>query len=258
MRLAIFASLAAATLLVGSAADARPKKKNKKPPDKPPAAAPAQPEPAEDETPDQGAAEPIESTREADSEAATAEGEPTANQPAGIDVDSLRREYLALRDQLFRSRARAAAVASQMYSSKLRIHLDWDSSRFYGVTRAVVRLDGANVFDDAEGKIGDDKAPRWDGYIAPGRHQVTIRIEAVGKDDQRFTTATESTFVVMAVAGADTVVKCVAKDDGDIAYNWQRKQKGTYEIDLDISITTEKRKVAGKGVREQTQRSASR
>ena len=42
---------------------------------------------------------------------------PPANEP---DVDSLRQEYLSLRDELFKSRARANAVASQLYSTRSR------------------------------------------------------------------------------------------------------------------------------------------
>src|SRR5262245_59778979 len=40
-----------------------------------------------------------------------ADSEPKAGE---VDVDSLRQEYLALRDELFKSRARASTVASQL------------------------------------------------------------------------------------------------------------------------------------------------
>ena len=54
------------------------------------------------------------------------------------DVDSLRQEYLSLRDELFKSRARANAVASQLYSTR-----DHDQAsrgtraRYYGVAKAI-------------------------------------------------------------------------------------------------------------------------
>lgn len=165
----------------------------------------------------------------------------TAPADVAVDVDALRQEYLALRDQLFRSRARAAAVASSVYSSKLRILLDYGSSRFYTVTRSTIRLDGASVYDDSQGAIANDRAPRWDGYVAPGRHVVTVRIEAAGKDDQRFTTALESSFAVQAPAGKDLVVKCAARDEGDIAYQWQRSDSGSYRLRLDVTIESANR-----------------
>lgn len=169
------------------------------------------------------------------------EGKPES----AIDVDSLRKQYLELRDQLFRSRARAAALGSSLYSTRIRLHLDYKSGRFYTITRAVVRLDGGNVFDDTQGAIAADSAPRFDGFVAPGRHQVTIRIEATGKDDARFTTALESSFVVQAPGGKDVIVKCTAEDDGDIAYQWKKSEEGSYKLRLDVAIDTQKREAGG-------------
>jgi hypothetical protein len=182
--------------------------------------------------------------------------EPAAQQPAdrpaaapALDVDSLRQEYLSLRDKLFRSRARAAAVATSLYSSKLRIMLDYGSGRFYTVTRATVRLDGANVYDDAQGAIASNRTPRWDGFVAPGRHQITVRIEATGKDDRRFATSVESTFTVQAPAGKDLLVRCAARDEGDIAYQWQRSEKGSYRLRLDVAVESTRRAEGTRGIK---------
>src|SRR5438270_10667170 len=81
----------------------------------------------------------------------------------GSDVDALRQEYLKLRDELFASRARAAAVASAMYSTKITLKLTYTTGRFYNVRRATVRLDGANVYDDSDGKISGEDAVRFQG-----------------------------------------------------------------------------------------------
>lgn len=164
----------------------------------------------------------------------------TGNQGQGIDVDGLRQEYLKLRDRLFRSRARAAAVASELYSTRATIYLDYKSSRFYSIDRATIRLDGASVFDSSDGAIAKDKAPRFQGFVAPGRHVVTIRIEATGKDDDRFTTAVEHSFVVQAVAGKDLEIEASARDEGNIPFNWKKKEKGSYKLGLDVSVEARK------------------
>jgi len=161
-------------------------------------------------------------------------------QPAD-DVDTLRQEYLKLRDELYQSRARAAAVASALYSTKVTIRLAYTSGRFYTVDRATVRLDGASVYDDREGAIAADDAVRFEGWIAPGRHVVAIRVEATGKDDGRFTSATEASFVVQAVAGKDLVVVGRAKDGGDIPYAWKKGEHGTYRLAIDADVKTVKR-----------------
>jgi hypothetical protein len=195
-------------------------------------------------------AAPTASTEPATTPEAAAATEPKSAPPApSDDVDALRQEYLKLRDQLFRSRARAAAVASALYSSKLRILLDYGSARFYTVTRATVRLDGASVYDDAQGAIAADRAPRWEGFVAPGRHMVTVRIEATGKDDRRFATALESSFTVQAPAGKDLLVRCAARDDGDIAYQWQRSEKGAYRLRLDVGVESVRREERQGGVK---------
>jgi len=242
--------LCAALALVAAAAwpgSAAAQRRRSVPARKAPARAPV---PAPAPAPAPPPATPTPSPSGAPGSSTSSSGAPPATQPAApptalaestVDVDALRQEYLALRDQLFRSRARAAAVASSLYSTKLRILLDYGSSRFYTVTRATIRLDGASIYDDAQGAIANDRAPRWDGFVAPGRHLVTIRIEAAGKDDQRFTTALESSFAVQAPAGKDLVVKCAAKDEGDIAYQWQRNEHGSYRLRLDVSIESASR-----------------
>jgi hypothetical protein len=174
---------------------------------------------------------------------------PAVTPPEGAapDLAALRQEYFRLRDSLFRSRARAAAVASAMYSSRLQIRLFHASGRFQAVSRASIRLDGASVYEDTEGAITEADASRFEGWIAPGRHQITIRIESAGKDDQRFASSVEESFVVQAIAGHDLIIRAVARDDGDIAYAWQRKQRGSYKLHLDVDVQAVKRKAGNAG-----------
>src|SRR3569833_2118913 len=121
----------------------------------------------------------------------TTETEPSKDEKEP-DVASLRQEYLSLRDELFKSRARANAVASQLYSTRITIRFTWASGRYYGVSKASVRLDGATVYEDNGGGIAADDGVRFDGYVAPGRHLVPFHVAATGKDDDTFTSSTES------------------------------------------------------------------
>ncbi|MCB9573226.1 MAG: hypothetical protein H6709_14165 [Kofleriaceae bacterium] len=222
MKLAPHWVIGALLLGLTSTASAQPKGGGKPGQPAPPAPAPAPAAPADDAADD--AAPPPTAERAADADA--------------TDVDALRQEYLALRDELFASRARAATVASTLYSTQISIKLAYTTGRFYGVDRATIRLDGAKVYDDTEGAVASDDAVRFEGWIAPGRHQVSIRVEATGKDDERFTSATESTFVVEAVAGKDLMITARAKDGGDIPYQWKRGEHGTYQLVLDADVKT--------------------
>ena len=156
------------------------------------------------------------------------------------DVDALRQEYLSLRDELFKSRARANAVASQLYSTRIQIKLTYTTARFYNPQKASIRLDGANVYEDTGGAIGGDDGVRFDGYVAPGKHLITFHVEATGKDDDSFTSTTETQIVVKAVAGKDLVVAARAKDSGDIAFEWKKSEKGNYGLGVDVSVKTAK------------------
>jgi len=166
--------------------------------------------------------------------------EKDAEQPAAkeVDVDSLRQEYLTLRDELFKSRARANAVASQLYSTRVTIKFNWGSARHYGVSKASIRLDGATVYEDSKGAIAADDGVRFTGYVAPGRHLITFHVDATGKDDDSFTSATEAQIVVKAVANKDLVVTAKGHDSGDIAYEWKKSEKGSYGLGIDVAVKT--------------------
>jgi hypothetical protein len=203
-----------------------------------PAAEPAKPEPA----PAEPAAAPAPPAPASPAPTAAESTTPeVASSAELVDVDALRQEYLQLRDELFASRARAATVSSQLYSTRITIRFSFASGRHYGVRKASVRLDGATVFEDDEGKVAADDAVRFEGYVAPGRHVLTFRIEAAGKDDDRFTSAQEVEVALQAVAGKDLVVTARAKDGGDIAYQWKRGEKGSYGLGIDIAVKAQKR-----------------
>lgn len=167
---------------------------------------------------------------------APAEDGDATKDAGGADIDTLRQEYLSLRDELFKSRARANAVAGQLYSTRMTIKFTWGSARYYGVSKASIRLDGATVFEDASGAIAGDDGVRFDGFVAPGRHLVTFHVEATGKDDDSFTSATETQVVVKAIGDKDLVVAAKGHDNGDIAYAWKRSEKGSYGLGIDVSV----------------------
>lgn len=164
--------------------------------------------------------------------------EPEEPKGKDVDVDSLRQEYLSLRDELFKSRARANAVASALYSTRMTIKFTWGSARHYGVSKASIRVDGATVYEDSAGAIANDDGIRFNGYVAPGRHLVTFHVEATGKDDDSFTSATESQIVVKAVANKDLLISAKGHDSGDIAYEWKRSEKGSYGLGIDVAVKT--------------------
>lgn len=171
-----------------------------------------------------------------------------ANQATG-DLDALRREYLALRAQVFSAQARQAAVAGALFSARLRTRMHFGAGRFFLVTRATIRLDGATIYDDAAGKVADDDAVRFDGYVSPGRHVLTFRVETLAKDDDRFGSTQDSQVVVDVATSKDTYVTASVTDDGDLAYAWKRKARGSYALATHVDVEAVERggKEPGRG-----------
>ena len=233
-------------IAIGSAALAAPKGRPKK---TTPKATPKDPGPgsgsAEAPKPDVAPTPPPADTPKPDAAPATpappaAETKPEPPKDEGTaDVDALRQEYLTLRDELFKSRARANAVASALYSTRISIKLTYTTARYYNPAKAAIRLDGASVYENAAGAIAGDDGVRFDGYVAPGKHLITFRVEATGKDDDSFTSTTETQIVVKAVPNKDLVVSAKAHDGGDIAYEWKRKERGSYGLGIDVAVKTE-------------------
>jgi hypothetical protein len=162
--------------------------------------------------------------------------ESAAGSGSGSGMDELRKEYDRIREALFASRARAAAVGAAVYSSKLQIYLHYGTPRFQHVSRAAVRLDGASVWDDAQGTVGADDALRFEGFVAPGKHQVTVRLEAEAKDDTSFTSTVENSFVIDVPARRLVVMRAQAVDNGDMGFAWGKKSKGSYKLHLDAEV----------------------
>jgi hypothetical protein len=161
-----------------------------------------------------------------------------ADQPAPTpgSLDELRKEYEKIREALFASRARAAAVGQALYNAKLQIFLKYGTPRFQAVPHATIRLDGAAVYDDTAGGIGNNETVRFDGFVAPGKHKVSIRVDAEAKDDTSFTSSTESTFTIEVPARRQVVLRATAKDDGDMGYSFPKSQRGTYKLHLDVEV----------------------
>jgi hypothetical protein len=164
--------------------------------------------------------------------------EAPAPAPSPQKVDELQKEYERIRESLFTARSRAAAVGAAMYSSKVQLFLKFGSPRFFHVGRAVIRLDGASVFEDTAGAIGNDDLVRFEGFVAPGKHLITMRVDSDSKDDASFTSSTESTFIIDVPQHKLVTLRAQAEDGGDMGSTFPKKGKGSYRLHLDADVET--------------------
>jgi hypothetical protein len=200
---------------------------------------PAQNDPSIESTPDAGRAAGSKSaaptpgtTADESTEQRTA---PPVPAPA-FDLAKLRAEYDRLRDELFRSRARAELVEEGIYASRLSAALRWKGAPDFILRRAEIRLDGNSIWDSGEKPLVDELIKVSERPIKPGPHTLTVRIEVrPGKKGEKehadLGYESEQTFVVNVADGLRTAVEITADDDGDLP---------GYEPEIEIGVETEK------------------
>jgi len=197
----------------------------------------AKSEPADDAAPDAGRAPAAKSGTPSAAGNTSVEQQTAPPVPAPtIDLAKLRAEYDRLRDELFRSRARAELVEEGIYDSKLAATLRWKGAPDFILRRAEIRLDGNSIWDSGEKPLVDELIKVSERPIKPGPHTLTVRIEVrPGKKGEKehadLGYESEQTFVVDVPENLRTNVKITADDDGDLP---------GYEPESEIEVESEK------------------
>ncbi len=169
------------------AKDAKPKAE---PPPAPAAAAPTTgaPGPTQTGTPSTGSvADPF-----SQSGSAAVTGQPAGARESeiyGDRLDGIEGEVAALKDKIFRSKARLAVLRDTVMSGVMAggrvvvAHRNLMSSSFRLVRLAVI-LDGAQIFarsDDTGALDQEDELPVFDGNLPPGPHEMTVELSYQGQ-----------------------------------------------------------------------------
>jgi hypothetical protein len=185
------------------------------------------PPPAPKETPAPEAPAPKEA-REKD--------EPRPTPGPSIELVKLRADYDRLRDELFRTRSRAALVQEGLYGARLGARLDWQAAPDYVIRHAEVRLDGGTIWDSGDKPVTDDKITIADRPCKPGQHSLTLRLEVrpgtkkKGKDIEGLGYVTEHTFSLVVEDKKKTTVVWTGDEDGSLP---------EYEPELEMELETE-------------------
>jgi len=149
--------------------------------------------------------------------------------PASESLEALRAEHEALKDALFRSRARRQTVENALLDTQLGTVLTWDGGRRYVLAGADLRLDGVRLWESREA-IQSGKpvtlAPRG---TPAGIHVIGLRVEVKARDNPRLGYVSEQSFSFSLPEGKKTTVKITVDEDGSLpSYN------PDIEIDIDV------------------------
>jgi hypothetical protein len=149
-----------------------------------------------------------------------------------IDLEALANEYHQLRDDLFRSRAKAEMVGKQLFKTRLVATFQYKAQRAWPLKKVTLKLDDAPVADQDAPNAVDDPVKIFEGFVAPGRHKLSLRVEcgATGDANQAYTT--ESAFIVEAVDGKQSLVKLTVDENGDGPQSLAKKKQGVFDVRL--------------------------
>jgi hypothetical protein len=158
--------------------------------------------------------------------APSARARPAPPNPAALE--RLRAEHAALRDALFRSRARRDTLEGALLSTQLIPVLTWEGGRKHVLKQAELRLDGVRIWDSGNTPPGDRPLALSPRGVPPGTHVLGVRIEVRFRDNPKLGYVSEQSFALSLPEGKKTTVEITIDEDGDPpSYN--------PEIELDVS-----------------------
>jgi hypothetical protein len=161
---------------------------------------------------------------------------PASSSPGGApDLEKLRADYDRLRDDLFRSRARAQIVEDGLYKSKLSAAFRWKGAPGALVHHATLRLDGGEIWDSGDKPVTDDLITVAERGVKPGPHALTLHLEIrpgkKSKDSDKLGYSSEHTFAIMVPDGLRTHVAITGDEDGSLP---------EYEPQIEVELESQK------------------
>lgn len=235
-RLSGVVSWALALLLVALCFESVDAQRRRRRPRQPPAEATTE-EPAATEDADPAAAPPVDvAPAEAPTEVAPEpEPEPQAviDDPTSLpDLEPLRAELATLMDELVQARSRVAVLGRQLFQIKVRVRVD-NRSRDQVLRNLVLRLDGDPVHR-TESDPGRDGAPLFEGFAAPGPHDLTVEVEQRARDNESYRSIQRDQFRFEVTQGKLTDIVIRLDDRSDIADDGE----GEYDVRMRIRVRT--------------------
>jgi hypothetical protein len=197
------------------------------------AAAPAPATAVHHSTAGSGAAQPAPAAAGA-SAAPAAPARPSALNPTRAEFPSTTPapstpQLDALLSRVAALRSRIAALASAMFSSKLRIEVraGGDSVRLESLH---VSLDGGVVYTAPPRSGFEQTATVYEHPVAPGQHVIGIAVERHDTKNPQFSTWQESRFVVLVPEKKLLWTRLELEDESSMAEDFSEDNEGKYQL----------------------------
>jgi len=166
--------------------------------------------------------------------------EPKESARANVDLDALNREYNALRDDLFRSRAKAHLLGDALFKTKIVATFQYKAQRAWPIKKVTLKIDDQPVFT-ADSPATQDPLKLYDGFAAPGKHSLSLRVECGATGEERVAYGAEGTFVVDVAENKQSNVSFVVDETGDGPTKLAKKREGTFDVRVRADLETVER-----------------
>ncbi|RMH00181.1 MAG: hypothetical protein D6705_00990 [Deltaproteobacteria bacterium] len=199
--------------------------------------------PGTGEGPASGTAPPPEGTA---NEGGTA-GEGGRERASGIDpalARELTAESEALRDEIFRSRARIAAAVGHLEPAKVDLQLRTNLPRFYTVENLVLTLDGAPIYvrDQGLDATGD---PLTSFRASPGVHRLGVAMDLTARRNPEYRMSIAHTVTFEIRPERDARVRLVLRELGNL-WRLGDRGRGTSRLLALVRVRSLRRKGPGR------------
>jgi len=203
-----------------------------------PSAEPATPPPSESATPSESAAPSDNAAPPAAATPSPPPPPPPAAPPpreepppprGSVDLEQLSNEYNQLRDELFRSRAKARLLGDALFKTRINATFQYKAQRAWPIKKVTLRIDDQPVFT-ADAPSVNDPLKLYDGFAAPGKHTLALRVECGAVGEDRVGYATEGVFAIDVPERKETRVLLVVDESGDGPQKLAKKREGTFDV----------------------------
>ncbi len=160
---------------------------------------------------------------------------PPARTKSSVELDALVAEYGSIRDELFRSRAKAAVLGEALLKTQVVVTFRYEAGRAWPLKKLTLRLDERPVFS-ADSVAGNEPQKIFETIATPGRHSLTARVEASGTGEDRIGYSTENTFSFDLADGRLTKVELVVDENGSGAGPFVKKKEGSFDLRVKANV----------------------
>jgi len=157
---------------------------------------------------------------------------------AGPDLSVLRADLASVMDELISARARVSVIAKALFNTPISISVvrRADEQRLEHIT---LRLDGVPVHDSDGAALTRGEADLFEGFAAPGVHEVAIEISEVSKLNANYRYVRSERFRIEIKKGMRTRIELVLRDKSDMAEELPEDDDGEYEVSTLMRVQAE-------------------